>query len=649
MQLFKNRPLALLGAMAAICMVIAVDLSAIQKVLMLCVALLLFLLTLLFAWRRIFSKKLLLYGLSALIGIGLGLICSFLYFDLYYRAIEEDVGREFQVEGTVLSRDSSTAFSSSFSVRLDTLDGENCLEKIVLECEYPSALQSGDRFIATVTQRELVVLGGYDEERSRLADGYTRALVCRTAGNCVIWEKQAFSGEVMLRQWNNFLSRRLGDALGREAGGIAVALLLGNKSHLSGDVALDFRRAGISHMLALSGMHVAIIIAFVDFLMRRMKIAKMIRAIAVPSVLLGYLLLTGMSPSTVRAVLMMCILYLGVLLRADYDSFTALTTILILILIATPYAVYDVSLWMSFLAAAAIIAFSPLTQAIGSRIKGIDGGIARKWAANLAESVMVGIAANAALLLLSASVFGEISAASIPATVLLALPMSGLLIFALLSLLFLGAPFFTLPCRILSRLMIHSANWVSELDGVLFSVESDLEHWLLIGFTVVLVMLAVLKIKHVLYYTVIPVCMVLLFLVSAYLTANAPRRYLAPIEGMRDFHALSVGGEMIAVAVGDAYAGEASALADYAAEMRCTELGDLFLDRYINRQTYFVSEIASRIRVRQLHLPTPRNERERAIAKRIEEEARMHGMEVLYDARGLCISNAGNPYDWIDS
>lgn len=649
MQIFKNRPLALLGVLVAVSAVLATNLPlAWRPVLLACTLLLSFLFTFLI-WKKAFRKKSSFYLLAALIGICLGLISSCLYFDFYYRKIEQDVGRELEIEGTVLSRISSTAFSSTFEVRLDQVDGEGSFEKIVLECAYPSALQSGDRFSAVVTQREFTMFGDYDEERSYLADGFTRALTCDSTERCFIRNEKSHSVEVLLRQWNMKLSRHLHDMVGGEEGRLAVALLLGNKSFLSSDVSLDFRRAGISHMLALSGMHVAIIIAFVDFLLRRLQIAKMIRAIVVPSTLLGYLFLTGMSPSTVRAVLMMCILYLGVLLRADYDSFTALAAVLAAILLITPYAVYDLSLWMSFLAASSIIIFAPPIRMIGARIKGIDGGRMRKALAGLTESVLVGIIANAALLLLSASVFGEISVASVPATVLLAVPMSGLLITALLSLLLFGAQFFVLPCRILSHLMLLSANWISNLDGILFSVRSDIEHFFLIVFTGALVLLAVLRIKRIAWLSVVPVFMVLLFVLSATLTASSPRRYDAPIDGFREFHALSVSGEMVAVAVGDAYAEEAMELADYASEMRCTEIGDLFLSRYINRQTYFISELSARIRVRRLHLPTPQGERECAIAARIEEEARLHGIEVFYNAENLCVPNAGDPYAWIGS
>jgi ComEC/Rec2-related protein len=158
---------------------------------------------------------------------------------------------------------------------------------------------------------------------------------------------------------NTRLSYGLRNAIGGEVGGVGAALLLGNRSWLSEDTVLAFRRAGVSHLLALSGLHVSILIGFLELVFRKLKLPHTARAVTVPLFALGYLALSGFAVSTWRAVLMICVLYLAYLFRADYDAFTALSLTLALILAVTPYAVLDLSLWMSFLAAGSIIVFSP--------------------------------------------------------------------------------------------------------------------------------------------------------------------------------------------------------------------------------------------------------------------------------------------------
>ena len=166
-----------------------------------------------------------------------------------------------------------------------------------------------------------------------------------------------------------------------------------------------------------------ILIGFAELLLRKMRLPKLVRSILIPLLALGYLCLTGFSLSTVRAVLMACVLYLAFLSRARYDSFTALCAALMLILFVTPYAVWDLSLWMSFLAAAAIVIFSPACQKFLEERK--QNWRLPMWCFSpvrgFLTALFVGVIANLGLLLLSAVTFGELSILSVPVTMLLSI------------------------------------------------------------------------------------------------------------------------------------------------------------------------------------------------------------------------------------
>ena len=141
----------------------------------------------------------------------------------------------------------------------------------------------------------------------------------------------------------------------------------------------------------------------------------------IASLLLTAMLLTGCSPSTARAVLMLCVLYVSFLLREDYDSFTALGAAMMGILILSPNAVLDLSLWMSFSAAAAIVIFVPIiTDLFGeaSRLSGLPKFLEKLLRA-IITALIVGVAANAAILPLSAYFFGQTSVFSVGLTLLL--------------------------------------------------------------------------------------------------------------------------------------------------------------------------------------------------------------------------------------
>ena len=87
----------------------------------------------------------------------------------------------------------------------------------------------------------------------------------------------------------------------------------------------------------------------------------------------------------------------------------------------------------------------------------------------------------------------------------------------------------------------------------------------------------------------------------------------------------------------DGTAGGGVELLGIAHDLRCTELDDLILTHYHNRDTYFIYSMARRIRVKTLHLPTPLDDEERAIANQLTREAERHGIKVVFGVEELAI------------
>lgn len=639
MQIFKNRPLALFCCAISLTAVLALRLNTIVKA-SLAISVLIAAM-LLFSLLRLLPKmkKLLLYGVFTLMGCGLALLSSYLFFDLYFAQTQKDVDSSFVIEGVVVERNSSTSFSSSFEVALLSLAGEENHETVILECEYPSPMQCGDYISISVTQRAFQSLDGYNEESAVLSEGCTRILVSRDAQDCVILDEKCDALRIKLIEWNHRLSSGLKNRIGGEEGALSVALLLGNRSYLSEDTVLQFRRSGISHLLALSGMHVSVIAGFLELLLRRLRMSKTLRAILIPCALFAYLLLTGASASTVRAVVMIGFLYLAFLLGADYDSMTAVCIVPAAFLLITPYAVYDLSLWMSFLAALSIIVFYPLLRTVGAKIRGIErpAPLGRRGCAVLFEAIGTGVAANASLMLLSATLFAELSIASVPTTILLSFPMSLLLICSIPALLFSQLVFLALPCRFLSQLMLFCAGKVSSLPNVLVSMNSEAEKWMLILFTALLILLAVLKINRQGLFLLVPAAMLATVLLSVCMTLQMPFRTMEASEENGGFLQCSEGGQTVVYDYSEGFGTNVALLAEQCNSVRCTEIGDLVITKYDNRRPYLLASLSSSVLVRRVRLPQPKNAREEALAARIAQEAELHGITVLYHMDGLCV------------
>ena len=139
--------------------------------------------------------------------------------------------------------------------------------------------------------------------------------------------------------------------------GFLLALLTGRKGELSVQADVDLSEAGVYHILAVSGMHCAYLLALVGFLTGKHR-RRLTAAAAIP-VLIFYAALTGASPSVVRACVMLSFLTAAPLFRRESDPPTALLSALFLILVNNPFAARSVSLQLSFGAVAGLLWLSP--------------------------------------------------------------------------------------------------------------------------------------------------------------------------------------------------------------------------------------------------------------------------------------------------
>ena len=135
---------------------------------------------------------------------------------------------------------------------------------------------------------------------------------------------------------------------------LAEALLTGSRDNMDPMLKEQFRRAGVSHVLALSGMHLGIISLFVFFVVRRLA-GPRLSVLAVNAVNLLYLLVAGISPSLLRAVIMFALVSLGKFMGDKVSLMRVLVFAFSLILMMFPSFFFSVSFQLSFLALAGIL------------------------------------------------------------------------------------------------------------------------------------------------------------------------------------------------------------------------------------------------------------------------------------------------------
>lgn len=211
-------------------------------------------------------------------------------------------------------------------------------------------------------------------------------------------------------------------------GGLYCCLFLGRRSSAPEALSSDFRSLGVTHLLAVSGLHVAALLAGADFVLTRLFGKRKFIFILLALAALFYAALAGFSGSVVRAAIMYFIMSAGRVFDMKSDGITGLSLAVVLILFACPYAVYDIGFLLSASATAGIILVgAPCARAIEKASVG-KGGAARAFAV-IGESFAVTLSALVFTVPAAAAGYGQVVFISLLANIALA-PFIMILLYA---------------------------------------------------------------------------------------------------------------------------------------------------------------------------------------------------------------------------
>ncbi len=142
---------------------------------------------------------------------------------------------------------------------------------------------------------------------------------------------------------------------------IASALLLGVKDWIDEDLRDAYAGAGAMHILAVSGLHVGIVYTFLSYLFQlfRLKKRRILTTTIAVLILWLYALITGFSPSVVRAVLMFSFIEVAKLFRRQNITYNSIGASAFLLLLYNPNYVFEVGFQLSYLAVIGIVFLYP--------------------------------------------------------------------------------------------------------------------------------------------------------------------------------------------------------------------------------------------------------------------------------------------------
>ena len=173
---------------------------------------------------------------------------------------------------------------------------------------------------------------------------------------------------IQIRRLRSGLIRILDSSgLNKEAASMTRALLLGDRSGIDPELREAYQRAGVVHLLAISGLHVGLLLALVHVLLSPLsgRKSRMLRFVVSLTALWGYAILAGLGPSVVRAAVMFSLWALAVYMRREGESLHFLGLAALLMLgILNPYWLFQAGFQLSFTAVWGILAFAPVFRSL---------------------------------------------------------------------------------------------------------------------------------------------------------------------------------------------------------------------------------------------------------------------------------------------
>lgn len=167
---------------------------------------------------------------------------------------------------------------------------------------------------------------------------------------------------LFFRKTRNELLAPYQSGVNENTASVLSALTLGDVSALPQQLKEDYSIAGASHILALSGSHLAVIYAVLDLLfalcLYRWKAGRYIGKSLIVILIWGFVFLAGAQPSVIRAAVMYTLLVTASLLSRQSLSLNSLAVAAFFMLLADPFALFDVGFQLSFLAVLGILLFN---------------------------------------------------------------------------------------------------------------------------------------------------------------------------------------------------------------------------------------------------------------------------------------------------
>ena len=541
------------------------------------------------------------------VALAVSLMLSFLWSAIFYP--NEFYDSTVQITAKVYDIDNSGNYSSVVECRSSEIDGKRDKHTLVVYMEKETArkLRKYDviTFVATVSPFSKND-NGFDGRSYYVSRGYSA--ICEDVSELTIDGNKVDKLDSFFSNLRLKLSNKLKLRTDYETGSLLSALILGDRSTLNGNTKLNFARLGISHILALSGMHLAILSLALHFLLKKLGINKKIRFAVMFAIVPFYMALTGFSASVLRSGLMLLISSALFLLSKKADAVTSLLLSVFLIVLFSPTSVYDMSLWLSAFATLGVVAFSEIAEKSDK-----DDTRIKKLLAGLKNACLVSVFAFAATFAVTATRFNGFSVASVITTLIFSFVIQLFIYLGLLLLIFGGIIPFGKIVIVFSNAILWLAEKISSIKFIYVSMDSFAVRLLIVLFTVFFFAFLLFELKHKkIGITIIVVIMLSIFAVAEMKTmgiAYDDGVIYAPSESGDTFLVRS-NADISAIYSGKAFSDNGRDILNYLTDETVTYLDNFIFASYSYSTMDFLNVLIDGVKVERVMLPRPETDEE---------------------------------------
>ncbi len=543
---------------------------------------------------------------------------SYLYFNVTYAKANAlaaaEPESETEIEGIVLKKTYTNIYSGNYNIVILRSGTNKVHIKAKLRTDYASDLDENERFIMKVRFESM---DGDEPEllRYHLAEGFLLYAISDNP-DYKMFGDNGFSISYLFSRINATTSEKIKLWVGDDEGEFISALAFGNREDAPRELKRDVSRLGLTHILAVSGMHLAITLGILNYVLSKLSIHRKLIYIVLIIFSLLYMGITGFSPSVIRCAFMTMFYYLLLLSGERPDRVSSLFLSGAVICLINPPSVLDIGFILSFSATLGLITAGTMLRR--TIVTALDGDAPPF---RIMRILLLSLSSGVCALLFTMPFvwlfFGKISIVS-PVMNLLFSPLASLILF--LTPLFIAVSFIppagalvAAILKLISYIFISAASFFAQGADYTVSLQYSFVKYIALLFVAAILLLALFRVKKIWLLFIPSFVSVTAFIVCllSYNAAHDGYSYVCYYKyGLGDGIAVIDRGSLLVCDISDGSYRITGTGYDIGRAYYANEIDVYMLTHYHNRHINTFLKITGVTYIKTLCLPEPANESE---------------------------------------